>query len=334
MSLDTREWTSCAEVSAPRSHASRKRRANFPRELRGASAIAPASRRADLPVACVFTRREPIHAPPAPARALTSRRADSFTTRRPFRKERHAPHKLLGFTNLGAEWVLWLLIALSIASVGVMIERFAFFLSRRAGDVDALQRRLLAGDLSGAAAAVEGRRGMEAEVVRAAVAHAAKGPEAVREVVSATMERARIDYELRLAFLGTLGNNAPFIGLFGTVLGIIRAFHDLSQQPAAPPAPARSWPASARRSSPPPSGCSWRCPRSSPTTFQRSLRRTAQRAIGARACGGRAPRGAPRHGRRERWPGSPASGDDDDSSAASTSRRSSTSCSCCSSSSW
>ncbi len=140
-------------------------------------------------------------------------------------------NKLLGFTNLGAEWVLWLLIALSIASVGVMIERFAFFLSRRAGDVDALQRRLLAGDLSGAAAAVEGRRGMEAEVVRAAVAHAAKGPEAVREVVSATMERARIDYELRLSFLGTLGNNAPFIGLFGTVLGIVRAFFDLSRNP-------------------------------------------------------------------------------------------------------
>jgi biopolymer transport protein ExbB len=28
--------------------------------------------------------------------------------------------------------------------------------------------------------------------------------------------------------LGTLGNNAPFIGLFGTVLGIIRAFADLA----------------------------------------------------------------------------------------------------------
>ena len=33
--------------------------------------------------------------------------------------------------------------------------------------------------------------------------------------------------------LGTLGNNAPFIGLFGTVLGIIRAFADLAAHPAA-----------------------------------------------------------------------------------------------------
>jgi biopolymer transport protein ExbB len=34
--------------------------------------------------------------------------------------------------------------------------------------------------------------------------------------------------EKRLAFLGTLGNNAPFIGLLGTVIGIIRAFHELN----------------------------------------------------------------------------------------------------------
>ncbi len=141
--------------------------------------------------------------------------------------------KLLVLTNLGAEWVLWLLAALSVASVGVMIERAAFFLTRRPHDADDLARRLLAGDLAGAAEAVEGRSGMEAEVVRAAVAHAEKGAEAVREVISATIERARVEYERRLAFLGTLGNNAPFIGLFGTVLGIIRAFVDLSRNPGA-----------------------------------------------------------------------------------------------------
>jgi biopolymer transport protein ExbB len=70
-------------------------------------------------------------------------------------------------------------------------------------------------------------------VVRAAVANAAKGPAAVREVIAGTVERIRIEYELRLAFLGTLGNNAPFIGLFGTVLGVIRAFVDLARNPAA-----------------------------------------------------------------------------------------------------
>ncbi len=141
--------------------------------------------------------------------------------------------KLLAVTQLGADWVLWLLVLLSVVSVGVMLERATFFLARRIPDLDALSRLLLAGDLAGARQAVEGRRGMEAEVVRAAVEHAAKGPDAVAEVVTAQMERSRLQYEERLAFLGTLGNNAPFIGLFGTVLGVIRAFAELASHPGA-----------------------------------------------------------------------------------------------------
>ncbi len=142
-------------------------------------------------------------------------------------------NRLLALTNLGAEWVLWLLLALSVGSIAVVIERAAFFFARRARDADDLARLLLAGDLAGAASAVAGRAGLEVEVVRAAAEHASKGPEAVREVVSATVERSRLEYERRLAFLGTLGNNAPFVGLFGTVLGIIRAFVDLSKNPGA-----------------------------------------------------------------------------------------------------
>jgi biopolymer transport protein ExbB len=40
--------------------------------------------------------------------------------------------------------------------------------------------------------------------------------------------------ERRLAYLATLGNNAPFIGLFGTVIGIIGAFKALGEQSKAP----------------------------------------------------------------------------------------------------
>lgn len=140
-------------------------------------------------------------------------------------------NKILSFTNVGAEWVLWLLIALSIASVAVMIERASFFAARKKIDVDALLPVLLAGELAKARDAVGDQPGVEADVVRAAAANAALGAEALAEVVAGTIERARIDYERRLAFLGTLGNNAPFVGLFGTVLGIIRAFADLAGNP-------------------------------------------------------------------------------------------------------
>src|SRR6185503_3349911 len=39
--------------------------------------------------------------------------------------------------------------------------------------------------------------------------------------------------ERRLAYLGTLGNNAPFIGLFGTVIGVVQAFAALAHQDTA-----------------------------------------------------------------------------------------------------
>jgi biopolymer transport protein ExbB/TolQ len=142
-------------------------------------------------------------------------------------------NKLLVLTQLGADWVLWLLLVLSVVSIGIMIERAAFFAARRAVDTDGVSRMLLAGDLEGARGAVGSRLGVEADVVRAVLEHAAKGPDAVEEVISATLERARLQYETRLAFLGTLGNNAPFIGLFGTVLGVIRAFFDLARNPGA-----------------------------------------------------------------------------------------------------
>ncbi len=141
--------------------------------------------------------------------------------------------RLLAITNLGAGWVLWLLVALSVVSLGIMLERALFFAARRLAGPDALATRLLAGDFGGARGEVEGKQGMEADVVRAAVDHARMGPESVAEVVGAQLARSRLDYERRLAFLGTLGNNAPFIGLFGTVLGVIRAFADLAARPGA-----------------------------------------------------------------------------------------------------
>jgi len=37
----------------------------------------------------------------------------------------------------------------------------------------------------------------------------------------------RMRLERRLGFLGTLGSNAPFVGLLGTVIGIVQAFEQL-----------------------------------------------------------------------------------------------------------
>ena len=130
----------------------------------------------------------------------------------------------------GSRWVLWLLILLSLAAVAVMIDRVWFFLQERPprDRLAAAIRAMRDGNAAGALAKLTGARSMEAAVVRVCLLHAADGAEAVEDHKAAAIETERMRYERRLAFLGTLGNNAPFIGLFGTVLGIIRAFHDLA----------------------------------------------------------------------------------------------------------
>jgi biopolymer transport protein ExbB/TolQ len=141
--------------------------------------------------------------------------------------------RLLAFTMLGAGWVLWLLVGLSVLSVTVMLERGLYFGQRRMSKrFPELLRLCQDGSLDKAAQLAAGDA-MEAEVVRVAARVARSGQEAVEKAVASTIDRRRLEYERWLFVLGTLGNNAPFIGLFGTVLGIIRAFADLAAHPGA-----------------------------------------------------------------------------------------------------
>jgi biopolymer transport protein ExbB/TolQ len=131
---------------------------------------------------------------------------------------------------LGSAWVLYLLIALSVVSIGIMIERIIFF-RRHKGDTDALGdelvRRLRGGDIRGAEELLEQSPTIEAKVIRPALDWRDGGPEAVTEAIEAELGKKKRELEKGMTFLGTLGNNAPFVGLLGTVLGVIQAFHSL-----------------------------------------------------------------------------------------------------------
>ncbi|HEX8701601.1 MAG TPA: MotA/TolQ/ExbB proton channel family protein [Myxococcaceae bacterium] len=135
--------------------------------------------------------------------------------------------KLLGVTLTSAEWVLWLLVILSVLSIALMLERAVYFTTHRLSDSESLAVRLARGEFDTVRKAIEGKKGMEAAVIREGLASTAQGADTVEQVIASTVARERPQYERYLSFLGTLGNNAPFIGLFGTVLGIIKAFNDL-----------------------------------------------------------------------------------------------------------
>ncbi len=134
----------------------------------------------------------------------------------------------------GSRWVLWLLLTLSLFAVAVMVERIWFFFQEKQSK-KTLDAAMAALAKSGAAAALQllgEAKSMQAAVVRAGLANAQDGAASVEEHIAAVVESERLRYERGLAFLGTLGSNAPFVGLFGTVLGIIRAFHDLAANSA------------------------------------------------------------------------------------------------------
>jgi biopolymer transport protein ExbB/TolQ len=142
---------------------------------------------------------------------------------------------ILGLPVFQTEWVLYLLIGLSIVSIGVMFERW-FFYRRRTIDVDgvrdALTKSLEAGDLNAAAATLQAHDALETNVVLAGLRAYAKGPESVEDLIAGALGRERARYESRISFLATLASNAPYVGLFGTVLGIIRSFRDLASNMA------------------------------------------------------------------------------------------------------
>ena len=134
--------------------------------------------------------------------------------------------------GLGTGWVLVLMLVLSIVSLAIMLERAWLYWSLR-DDIDTLMRDLgkllRGGDMEGARRRLEASRSAEAAVVVAGLVESDRGVEAAQEAMEGASALQRLKLEKRLAFLGTLGNNAPFIGLLGTVIGIVAAFDELSK---------------------------------------------------------------------------------------------------------
>lgn len=140
--------------------------------------------------------------------------------------------RLTAFAMLGASWVMWLLVGLSIVAIAIILERIYVFAASR-DDIDELRSDLLhhlnKSDIAEAERRLRGSRSFEAMIALAALQSAGDGPQAANERVQGEQQIARMHMERNLAFLGTVGANAPFVGLLGTVIGIIRAFHSLDQ---------------------------------------------------------------------------------------------------------
>jgi biopolymer transport protein ExbB len=127
------------------------------------------------------------------------------------------------FMGIGVGWVLYALAGLSVVSLAVILERWLFYRRRRVAPDDAA--RLARGEDTRAPHDAIERRVAER---LAALAPGAASRSDADGAVEVELRRGRARYEAGLTFLATLGNNAPFVGLLGTVLGIMAAFWQLA----------------------------------------------------------------------------------------------------------
>ena len=139
--------------------------------------------------------------------------------------------RLTAIVSAGPEWVIWLLLVLSILSVATIIERAVFFRRRRLPMLPfsrALEERLRTGDLGAVRSLLTGTKTPETAVLLRALDWFEDGADSMKEVMEAAIREQRLQLDRGSAFLGTIGNNAPFVGLLGTVLGVVGAFRELS----------------------------------------------------------------------------------------------------------
>jgi biopolymer transport protein ExbB len=140
--------------------------------------------------------------------------------------------RFLAVAQIGDQFILWLLVVLSIVSVALILERL--FVLRSAANHSqlvrakvkaalALQNYDIVEELSKDITTIEGR------ALSYGLKHLKEsGANGLEELFNSIQLIEKPDLEKYLGFMATLGSNAPYIGLLGTVMGIMKAFHDLS----------------------------------------------------------------------------------------------------------
>lgn len=137
-----------------------------------------------------------------------------------------------GMALTGGEWVIYLLGICSIVAVAVMVERAILF-SKEKKEFKSVEEEFLkvlqSANFTQISETFQNFSGLSGTILRTGLLESQRGARAVEEEILAATSKEKQRLEKRMIILGTLGNNAIYIGLFGTVLGVIKAFHDLAE---------------------------------------------------------------------------------------------------------
>ncbi|MCB1193121.1 MAG: MotA/TolQ/ExbB proton channel family protein [Leptospiraceae bacterium] len=133
--------------------------------------------------------------------------------------------------DYGEQVIFWIMGFASIIALAVFLERLVIY-QRNMRKSDSIREDIVkmirSRDLGSLSAySSEKKKSIYARFSEFAMEHYNIGLHGLSELMAGKMVEERIYLERRLPILGTLGNNAPFIGLLGTVLGVIKAFNNL-----------------------------------------------------------------------------------------------------------
>ncbi|MBV8081912.1 MAG: MotA/TolQ/ExbB proton channel family protein [Candidatus Eremiobacteraeota bacterium] len=134
---------------------------------------------------------------------------------------------------------MWILLVMSVVSIGIVFERF-FFFSRQHSDPTQLLKeigdRVSRDDMNGAIAVCDRHHGMLPKILQFGLYRHEKSRADISDALSIALLEQLNALEANLSIIGTVAVIAPFVGLFGTVLGIIRAFQDIALKGNSTPA--------------------------------------------------------------------------------------------------
>lgn len=133
----------------------------------------------------------------------------------------------------GHDVTLWLLVLLSILSIAFILERF-FTLGRVKRESmkisEQLRDILQANNLPELEEISKNKNALESRALAYGLRHVRdRGINGLEEIFTSFASIERPALERYLGFLATVGSNAPFIGLLGTVFGVMDAFRGLAQ---------------------------------------------------------------------------------------------------------
>ena len=143
--------------------------------------------------------------------------------------------QLLAISAIAHEVVLWFLIILSVFSVAIILDRFFFlrnFLSSASLILSEMIPALESGRNSHMKLVYDKYSLLPAgKLLQKAWEHILKKREVgLEEMMNSHLLALRPKMSARLSFLATLGSNAPFIGLLGTIFGVMEAFEALGAE--------------------------------------------------------------------------------------------------------